>query len=108
MLGLLIAAVVGIAIGAMVAVAVIFLNREKISQFFEKLKNKHQQELSSQEKDAIGFTMSKAINDPNTPIVEGIFNKKENKVVGGYKISAQNVSSDIARKHRNSEVVIYS
>jgi hypothetical protein len=89
-------------------VLVVVLNWDKISELFQKLKGKNKEALSKADKDAIGFTLTTAAADPNTPVVQGVFNKKTNEVIDGVKIQAESIAPEVLQKHRRDKVVLYS
>jgi hypothetical protein len=97
-----------LAVATLALILVVLLNLDKIKEIFQKLRGKSQQKLSAAEKDQIGFTVANAINDPTTPVVEGIFNKRTNKLEDGVKIQAEEFGDDVKDKHRNSTVVLYN
>jgi hypothetical protein len=106
MLFTLILAAIGVAVLALILV--VLLNMDKISEIFQKLRGKNQQKLTQEDKDLVGFTVANKIDDPDTPVVQGIFNKKTSKIEDGVKIQAQTIGDDVKAKHRDHEVVLYS
>jgi hypothetical protein len=89
-------------------ILVVILNLDKIKELFQKLKSRNQGPISQADKDAIGFTLKDAVANENTPVVEGIFNKKTNQVIDGVKIEAESIAPDVLQQHRKSKVVLYS
>ncbi|NEP81701.1 MAG: hypothetical protein F6K39_28185 [Okeania sp. SIO3B3] len=57
--------------------------------------------------DDVGF-VTKAISSDNCSHIEGVWNKRTNKVRGAWKIKAQNVDSNVSSKLRQSDVLLIS
>ena len=59
------------------------------------------------DEDDVGF-VTKAISAGNCSHVEGVWNRRTNKVRGAWKIKAQNVDSNVSSKLRESDVLLIS
>jgi uncharacterized protein involved in outer membrane biogenesis len=102
----LLVAALAVAVLVLVVLTVV-LNWDKIKGLFQKLKAKNG--ISSADKEKIGFSIKNALQDPSTPYVEGIFNKRTNEVVDGEKLATRaGVDSDFDREHNKTGVVIYN
>ena len=84
---LILAAVAGGFIGAVVVF--VLLHWREIINWFEKWMNRHE----NVDKDAVGFTIREAIEKGKCKMVQGVFNKRTNKVEDARRIEAENVDA---------------
>ena len=63
-------------------------------------------DLKTSDANNIAFTIKERLSTGNYKVVQGIFNKKSNKMVDGQQVEAESLSGDISR-HRAGELVVY-
>jgi hypothetical protein len=82
---------------------IVLLTYKKIKKWFQK---KH--ELTDQDKNNVEATVKLAIADGNTPIVQGIFNKKTGELVDGQRYDAERLDYELEAKHKGKDIAIYN
>jgi hypothetical protein len=90
------------AIAALKAIIIKFLTWIGIANWFRAREN-----LKNSDKDNIAFTLQEKLKNGQFKTVKGIFNKNTNELVDGEKSISDQIDGDVAKIHRNDELVIY-
>ena len=96
---LILGAVAGIVIGAVVTYVI--LHWKQVMGWFEKWIAKHE----NVDKDAIGFTIQEAIENGKYNVVQGVFNKSTNTVEDARRIEAEKLDRQTREKCFSKEKV---
>jgi len=100
MLGLILAALAGFAIGAVIVVVIL-----KWDYIINWLRSR--QQLKESDKANVAFTLKERIETGDYVVIEGIFNKRTNEILDAEKVQAKNLDEKLAKVHQNSDLAIY-
>jgi len=100
MIGLIVAALAGFAIGAIVVLVI--LKWKDILNWF-----RNRQKLKESDKANIAFTLQERLGNGDYKTVQGIFNKRSNEVLDAEQSQSKKVDEELSRHHRDNELVVY-
>ena len=85
------------------AIVLIVLNWSKIVSWFQK-----HEELLEEDKDNIAVGVKQAMADGKVTYVQGIFNKRTNKLGEATKYEAKELDQETLKKHKGNDLIIVS
>ena len=83
------------------AIVLVVLNWERIVSWF-----KGHEELLESDKDNIAVAIKQAMDDGNVTYVQGIFNKRTNKLGEAAKYEAEELDQETLNKHKGKDLII--
>jgi len=90
-------------LAVLLAVIIIaILNWDRIIDWFQG-----RTELKQSDKDNIAFTLQQKLKNGKYKTIEGIFNKRTNKLPDGVVYESKEIDEKLAEAHRKEELVIY-
>jgi hypothetical protein len=93
-----------LAVAGLAVVVLAVLNYERIIDWFLKRKK-----LKESDKENIAFTLQEKLENGNFKTIEGIFNKRDNKVLEAEVTEAKEIDEKLAKLHnKEGELVIYA
>lgn len=94
---------VGLAALVLTAIAVTVLKWDTVIEWFTGYKKK----VSLQDKNDLGFTTAKKMENGEYKVVQGVFNQKTNKVKDATAYEAKELDKEMSKFHEKDELVIY-
>ncbi|SRR5258708_3146043 len=88
--------------GGVAIASIVILTIDEILKWFKSYRN-----LALTDINIVGTTIKEAMHNGNYIIVQGVFNKRSQKMVASRKIEAKQLDSELMRRHSSERVVIY-
>jgi hypothetical protein len=95
--GVLIAAAI-----AGVVISVIVLTLSYVLDWFGQ-----QESLSTYDANILAITVKQELDNGNVQIIQGVLNRRQNKLETSRKINASRLDGELAERHRYDDVVVY-
>jgi len=100
MLRLILSALAGFAI--VTIVIVILLKWDDIVNWFRS-----RQTLKESDKANIAFTLQERLKNGDYKTIEGIFNKRTEKILDAKQVQSKNIDDKLKKAHQDKELVLY-
>ncbi len=88
-----------------VIIALLIITYQSIIDWFQE---QEIEELVQSDMDYIPFTFMEHFETGNYSLVQGVFNKRTEKVVEGRKLQSKHVDNQVAALHRDKVLAIYT
>lgn len=97
------ALLIGLTIALGTAAVVAILHYEDILKWFHE-RNK----IKQRDKDNIAFTLKEKMKSGQYTVIQGIFNKRTEKLIDGQKVTAKELDSDLKKTMGRKKLAIYT
>lgn len=101
MLGLILAGIAVACLGAAIYFAIIYW--DDIVAWFQQ---QSIEELTSEDKDNIGFNLVERLNSGQYKTVHGIFNQRTDQVLDGRKVISESIDNKTKQMHGGNELAV--
>ena len=92
------------AVFAIITISVLYWNN--IVKWFESWNN-NPNNLAETDRDDVGFTIIDKIKKGEYKTVQGVFNKRTNKVKDGRVVKSEKIDEHLSKTHGSEDLVIY-
>lgn len=104
----IIGAAIAAVAGAVVTAAVITLIELTLREVLDWFSQRKTTIANDQNLVAVSALIQDAVNSGNVRVVQGVFNKSQQKMVESRTIDAERLDSELAARHRDAQYVEYS